>query len=263
LSTFFLRVTEDIYNWNCDKSFTFSIPKNLFNVREIYFFNSRCDCKREGLGCQCGGTSFVDSGCQDGVPPVNCGNGGQAGTGIGINCVSDCCNDMSCWGDFVTGYWKRQFNRFGSSGQKTAERTRFYDERYAGYIPNLYGDHKNRRMVYFGIQNGKICVSDTGKCFNNVRIVANGFGSDNCELPIIPRELRNVCVDTLKLKGCEKLMLLYPEYKQMYQIYKLDLYGDNTVQNPGSQLKAERFILSLNSKQREDYNRYYSNPDIK
>lgn len=256
LSTFFQRVTQDIFNWNSCGNFTFDLPKNMFNLREIYFFNSSCD-KNRGSDC-CSGSCSPCNDCVDGTPPVVCGDGGTAGTGLGVNCAS-CCNEKTCWSDFVTGYWKRQFNRFGESGIKTAERTQFYYESNRGYDSTVR--HTRGNLVYFGVQNGQICVSDSGKCFKNVRLVANGFGTDNCELPIIPRELRNVCVDSLKVKGCQRLMLLYPEYKQMYQVYSADLNGSGNA--PGSRLQAERFVKSLNSKQREDYNKYYSNPDIK
>ena len=106
-------------------------------------------------------------------------------------------------------------------------------------------------------------MSDTALKFKNMRLVADGFGTDNCELPIIPRYLRQVCVDLLKYKGAARLALIFPKYRQMLPMYKNDLFGDNTVQNPGSWLRAERHVKSLNTKQRNDMSIYYGNIMIK
>lgn len=239
LSLYFNKVTKDIFSWNKCGSGLLDIPKNLFNVSEIYLFNSSCD-KESG---SCSGTTEESCGCSG-------------------------CATRTCWTSFVEAHWKRMFNKFGSTGIKTAkiapgkvDPVYLRDFTYSD-MPSTT-TRPTGTLVYFGIQNGQIAFSDSANCFHNVRIVANGFSSDNCELPIIPRELRNVCVDTVKLKACQKMMVYFDEYKPMYQVYKLDLYGDNSVQNPGSQLKAERFIKSLNRKQRDDLFEYFGNIDIK
>jgi len=256
LHTFFQVVTKDVYNWNCGCGSSCSggtngilpLPKNMFNVKEIYLFNSQCDSKRQSTsGC----------GCSSQTVPGNSDTVG--GDEIG------CCKNKDCWQYFVEAHWARTFNRFGSSGIKTKTLPGFghdpvHGKRFWGNSgSSLYGGC----LVYFGIQTGNICISDSGFNFKNMRIVANGFGTDNCELPLIPRPLRQVCVDLLKYKGALKLMVLYPEYKAMYQAYKNDLYGDGSNQNPGSWLRAERHVKSLNTKQRNDMSIYYGNIDIK
>ena len=43
LTTFFNKVTVDIFNWSCNGSPIIVKPKNIFNIREMYLFNSSCD----------------------------------------------------------------------------------------------------------------------------------------------------------------------------------------------------------------------------
>jgi len=242
LDTFFDQRTTDIFDWNACGEGIIDIPKNCFNIKEMYLFNSHCDCNREG----------------NTTPIVN-----------PTSCCSECSSTDSFhrkhWKNFVNVRWAMEFNKFGSSGISTRERTNLHH--YNGWRFGWNGYEGHRETIYFGIQNGKICISehgtDTRHHYKNMRIVSNTFGTDNCELPIIPRELRSACVDYIKLKACLKLMLLFPEYKQMYPLYKMDLYGDNTVQNPGSWLKATRFISSLNTKQRNDMHLYFSNIETK
>lgn len=237
LSTFFHVVTKDIFNWNSCDNLRMPIPKNLFNIREVYLFNSSCDNAR-----------CLDSDCSE-----PCGS---------------CCSNKSCRTSFVEAHWKRTFNRFGSTGIKTAkiapgkvDPVYQMNYQYSDVPSNLY--RPIGTLIYFGMQNGEMCFSDSAQPFANMRIVANGFSVDNCELPFIPRELRRVLVDELKYAACKKFMIYYPEYKEMYRVYYNDLYGDGSVQNPGSLLKAKRFIKALNSKQRNDMFEYFGNIDIK
>lgn len=281
ISTFFQKVTIDIFNWNCDGRMTFKMPANTFNLKEIYFFNSSCDSNRCTTECE---TCVVDDCCSSGNQNDTSNTGITSSenrvesspitqnpvsdvtftsdthnTGCGDSSEVGCCKYKGCWTHFEVGHYAVNFNRFGSTGIKTKER------RHNNYIRQYSTAYEHPRgyNIYFGMQNGDICVSDSGKCYKNARIVANGFGTDNCDLPIIPRELRGALVDLVKLRGCARIMLQFPEYQKMYQVYKGDLYGDNSVQNPGSWLKAERFVKSMNSKQREDFNTYFGNITIK
>ncbi len=247
LHMFFNKVTKDIFNWNSCGNGILTPPKNLFNISEIYLFNSSCD-NEEGVD-SCSGETLQTVGCCD-------------------RCDKDCCKTKSCWSVFVEAHWKRMYNKFGSTGIKTAkiapgkiDPVYLRDFTYSD-VPML-ATRPVGTLVFCGWQNADIAFSDSALCYKNLRLVANGFASDNCDLPIIPRELRQVAVDMVKLKACTKLMLYFDEYKPMYQIYKLDLFGDNSVQNPGSKLDAERFIKSLNRKQRDDLFEYFGNIDIK
>jgi len=348
LSTFFQKVTKDIFNWNKCGDGTIPIPQNLFNVRELYLFNSSCDGGRScqevtkeipsdttfqyeavispvaedptietivvngvnytlnflivhndpsipailqamlnalgfgsiftvsvGGGLKINVSCTADimnkfvvnyhagkqdfpftqfSGCTTTVTTVECTDGAGDGNGE----CNECCSCKSCWTSFVEAHWKRTFNKFGSTGIKTAKITSSnLDPVYMRRV-NVPGN-----LYYFGMQDGIIAMSDNAKSFKNMRIVANGFGSDNNELPIIPRALRQVTIDMITMSACKKLMLVYPEYKSMYQVYYTALYGDNTVQNPGSYLRAERYVKSLNTKQRNDLFEYFGNIDIK
>jgi len=227
LSTFFNKVTKDIFDWNACGNGYFQMPANTFNLKEIYLFNSKCDSTREkddeGQPCPCG-----------------------------------CSQSKTCWTSFVEAHYKRQYNRFGTPGLKTSG------------IPGNQYDPVHARMVsvptglvYYGMQNGDICISDSGLSYKNVRIVANGFGSSNCELPIIPRELRKAVVDKTVERIALKIKLTHPEYRAHWIDAQSELYGNNTVQKPGSWLSATRFIVSLDSKRRDDLAEYFSNIDVK
>lgn len=357
LNMFFATTTKDIFNWNECGTGLIDIPRNCFNIKQIYLFNSSCDKKENpcvtdfnpncykvintsqkfsaGQGVY-GGVVFNGTFFAVGSPiSINDGNltaikqhitesidagdiftliiddntliltstcvcdvfdtsltnqlkiqvnGSDPGTLVNfvfesctdehVTCPDDssnctdtdrceraCCRNRSCWSQFVEAHWKRQFNNFGSTGIKTAKIAP--DHRDPVYIREARETGRWGELVYFGIQNGQIGLSDNACSYANMRIVANGFGSDNCELPIIPRELRRVCVDKVKYDACKKIMVVFPEYMQLYAVYKNDLYGDNTVQNPGTWLQAERFIKSLNTKQRNDLFEYFGNIDIK
>lgn len=232
LDTFFDVKTTDIFCWNACGEGIIPIPKNCFNIKDMFLFNSSCDKDREHL-----------------TEPL-------------IQTSGSCCGDSNDhergkhhWEKFINVKYAVNYNKFGSSGLATKRRTELYRE----FIHGWDGYERHRHLAYFGIQNGMICVSDTGRHWKNMRLICNTFGTDNCELPIIPRELRTACVDYIKVKACMKLMVLFPEYKQMYAVYKSDLYGDGSFMNPGSWLKATRFIVSLNSKARKDLQEYFGN----
>lgn len=255
LHMYFNKVTKDIFDWNTCGNGILSPPKNMFNISEIYLFNSSCDTEN-GVD-SCAGQTVETASCD------SCSGGGSVN-----RCDRSCCKNKSCWSMFVQAHWKRMFNKFGSTGIKTAKISPVgvdpvYLRDYTYSDMPMVTTRPTGTLVFCNWQNADIAFSDSAHCYRNVRLVGNGFSSDNCELPIIPRELRNVVVDTVILKACTKLMLYFDEYKSMYQVYKLALYGDNSVQNPGSQLKAERFIKSLNRKQRDDLFEYFGNIDIK
>jgi len=237
INTFFAKVTKDIFDWNSCGSGILPMPKNMFNIKELYLFNSSCDKSR----------------CSD-----------------NDSCIEQktCCSSKSCWTQFVEAHWKREFNKFGSTRLKTAKIAPGHADpvylKGANYVElTNISTRTAGTLVYFGVQNGEIAFSDNAILFKNVRIVANGFGATNCELPIIPRPLRNVVIDMIKVSACQKLMIIYPEYKQMYSVYYTNLNGDGSLSNPGSMLLAQRYISSLNSKQRKDLFEYFGNADVK
>jgi hypothetical protein len=243
LNTFFQTVTKDIYDWNACGTLIISTPKNLFNIKGLFLFNSSCDKKR----CGTDNDQCADSSTDNCNQNANCGDD-----------VGECCKSKSCWTEFQEAHWKRNFNRFGSTGVKTAKIA-------PGHYDKVYLTERGAPsgLIYFGMQNGEMCFSDNANCYKNLRIIANGFGTDNDKLPIIPRELRRVIVDTIKYKGCIAIMPTHPEYGNMYKVYYNELYGDGSIQNPGSYLAARRFIISMNSKQRNDLFEYFGNIEIK
>ena len=68
-----------------------AMPKNMFNLREVYVFNSSCDSTRcnnpNADGCFCTTQSF---GCQN----------GEIQTG-------ECCCNKDCWTYYEEAHWKR------------------------------------------------------------------------------------------------------------------------------------------------------------
>lgn len=237
INTFFAKITKDIFDWNACGEGIIAMPKNMFNIRNIYLFNSSCDKERE----------IGEDGC---------------------GCGSECCKSKQCWSEFVEAHWKREFNKFGSTRIKTAKvapdhNDPVYGNYYNGSNPASSINRQPGVLVYYGVQNGEICISDSGLKYKNMRIVSNTFGTDNCKLPIIPRALRRACVDKCILDVCTKIMRAYPEYKEFYKIYYSNYYGDGGTTKPGSYLEAERYVKRLDTKSRNDMFEYFGNIEIK
>lgn len=83
IDTFYKKVTIDIFNWDECGDLKFTQPKNIFNIKEVYLFNSNC---KESCSCQCN-SSIV----------------------------------KSCWTSFAIAHFKRQYNTFGASGIATSK----------------------------------------------------------------------------------------------------------------------------------------------
>ncbi len=56
IDTFYKKVTVDTFDWNECGDLKFEMPKNLFNIKEVYLFNSSCKTK-----CNCSDKSCWNS----------------------------------------------------------------------------------------------------------------------------------------------------------------------------------------------------------
>lgn len=223
LDTFYKVVTKDIFNWNECGDMKFEIPANLFNIKEIYLFNSNCG-KNEGCDCS-----------------VN-----EDGT-------------KCCWTGYKIVHWKRLFNRFGSTGLKTSKiGAGHYDYVNAIRVIPYCG------IVYAGLQDGVLALSDNAKGFANMRIVANGFASSNSELPVIPRMARQAIVDKCKERVLYRLKHKDPTQRQNWIDAFNDLnYGAKTASNPGSWVLVRRRLGALDGWAKAALNEYFAGIDSK
>lgn len=247
IDTFYRIVTKDIYNWNSCKDSTIQIPSNLFNIREMYLFNQTCEkCDTEGVKC----------GCENGEESNNIW-----GTQI---------DNKSKWGNFAIVHWKRLFNKFGSSGIETA-RVGLNRDRVLGTGPLSIGAGLGlgygvsaKSLIYCGIQENVICFPEHACHYKNLRIVANGFASDNEELPVIPRLAREAIVD----KVCEKVLYKLKNKDRTYRIDWMDAAqkcnrGTGQPSDPGSWILATRRLRIIDTFQKQEMLDYFAGIDCK
>ena len=119
--------------------------------------------------------------------PVNCFNIRQL-YAFNSNCPGDKCsckcnnqNIPECWSFFREIHLKRGYDGFGGTGIKTAKITNRYDS------INRVQVYPYVDLLWYNTQNEKIISSEGTRHFKNIRIVYNGFPSNNDTLPVIPR----------------------------------------------------------------------------
>ncbi len=167
IDTFWQVITRDFKFPS--ETFALPIPKNGFNIREIYLFN-----------CGCGV-----------VVSDNC------------SCDSDCaCSNSACEcctpGTSANVWWKVNYNNKGMGPVGTSrirERGRGQQDAYTFPHGNMGGginsgfssSAASRRTYYANVQNGMIMFGDPCSSYNKVRIVYNGMGMEIGDTPIVPR----------------------------------------------------------------------------
>lgn len=247
IDTFYHTVTKDVYNWNSCKDLTVAMPNNLFNIREMYLFNQTCEkCDTEGVKCEC---ERRDE------------NNNVWGTKI---------DNRSKWGNFQIVHWKRLYNSFGSSGIATA-RVGLNRDRVLGTGPLSIGaglglgyGYSAKSLVYCGIQDNMICFNEHAGHYKNLRIVANGFASENTELPIIPRLAREAVVD----KVCATVLYKLKNKDRSYRVDWMDAVqklnkGTGQPSDPGSWTLATRRLRMIDSFQKQEMLNYFAGIDCK
>lgn len=190
--------------------------------------------------------------------------------GVPINCFnireiylynSGKCNKPS---DYEVVHWKRNLAT-GSSGLKTARikprnRDRVLSGRDNGLAPGNNFVNTNN-LYYANVQSGKIVLSDNcEENFNSIRLIYNGMGSKNGQLPCIPRILK----DGIFEKAALDTFFFLKVRDKAYRVDYLDMYAKfhGTGRDKGTLRECKNRILSMNNFQRNDLNEYLSNADF-
>ena len=118
-------------------------------------------------------------------------------------------------------------------------------------------------ILYYGVQNGVIMLSDYCQYFDKIRIVYNGIGSDIHSSKIIPPFCREAIV---KYVTCETFFSLkakdHAKYRLLWSDANTDLYSARSRSEASVWDEAKYRLKALDKKQREDLAEYFSRPDI-
>jgi hypothetical protein len=157
-------------------------------------------------------------------------------------------------------YWKRLFNNNYSGKGYTAKVKDDGSNSADLYQPNQRFLQHNMQgfygpKFYYNVVDGVIMFSPDCSSYPFVRIIYNGMGVPNGELPIVPRFFERAVVDYVKLKFYDAMKGRDPRtYRPLWMDAKDDL--ENLV--TGSWNKAKKRIKSMDTKEKESMEEYIS-----
>ena len=185
-TTFFNEVYQDL---DIPTNLIALIPKNLWNIKEIYVYNAECQ------SSSCSSSSIGACAIEGAVKLYYKYNYITAGKGMGHTPTQYSHNRHNGWSDTFSG-----------------------GVRY----------EKHHHPHWYNIQGGEIFLSDNCSAFNKMRIVANGLaGGSIDELQIIPPFVREAVVLKVSERACLAIKgkNIEPQrYRQMWADIKVDLY---------------------------------------
>jgi hypothetical protein len=203
--TFWLKIQQDV---EFPDSCQIEMPKNTFNIREIYMYN--------GSLCNPQKTQMV--------------------------------------------YWKRLFNNTADGNGYTAQvkddgsnGSDIYQPNQRVYTHNMQGYYGPK--YYYNVLNGLVMFSKECKGFPFVRIIYNGMGVENGELPVIPRFFERAVVDYVEEKFYNAMKARDP---RTYRPLWTDAYQKLNDFANGSWNKARKRIKAMDSKEKASMEEYIS-----
>ena len=157
-------------------------------------------------------------------------------------------------------YWKRLFNNNYDGNGYTAQvkddgsnGADIYQPNQRTYTGNMQGYYGPK--FYYNVQNGLIMLSKETGMFPYLRIIYNGMGVENGDMPIIPRFFERAVVDYVEEKFYNAMKARDP---RMYRPLWSDAYSKLNDLVNGSWNKARKRIKSMDSKQKDSMNEYIS-----
>ena len=226
LETYYQTVVKDIINFDTNFDGTVEVPVNGFNIKEIYLFNGT-SCSTHPDGCTC------------------------------ANEIDDA--------DYVSVHWKRTLS-IGKSGLRTMKIRQsnksndpVFNPVYGNNRASGYQNYVPSNLYYFNIQSGKIILSENYDRYKNIRIIYNGMGSPNAELPCIPRILKDGITDKAALDLFMYLKVRDRAYRTDYLDTKQRFEG--TGRAKGSLKECKSRISMMDYAKRESLREYLGNSD--
>lgn len=221
--TFYQKLTRD-YTFPTDK-LAMEMPKNAFNIREIYLFN--CGCEEDST------TGSTSEACDS-------------------NC--ECCKPTTS----VIVHWKRLYNNRGMGGFYTAKVREDGNSRIDPFFdynsPESFITSRGTNY-YANIVNGLIMFSPDSRSFNKVRLVYNGMGGEIGDEPIVPRFFERAVIDYVEERFYNAKKAEDP---RRYRTLWSDAYQRINDLRIGSWRKAQMRISSMNTFEKESLEEYIS-----
>ncbi len=157
-------------------------------------------------------------------------------------------------------YWKRLFNNTADGTGYTAQvkddgsnGSDIYQPNQRVYTHNMQGYYGPK--YYYNVINGLIMFSKECKGFPFVRIVYNGMGVENGELPVIPRFFERAVVDYVEEKFYNAMKA---RDVRMYRPLWQDAFSKLNDLVNGSWNKAKKRIKAMDSKEKASMEEYIS-----
>jgi hypothetical protein len=157
-------------------------------------------------------------------------------------------------------YWKRLFNNTASGDGYTAQvkddgsnGSDIYQPNQRVYTGNMQGFYGPK--YYYNVLNGLVMFSRECKGYSFVRIVYNGMGVENGDLPVIPRFFERAVVDYVEEKFYNAMKA---RDVRMYRPLWTDAYQKLNDLVNGSWNKAKKRIKAMDSKEKASMEEYIS-----
>jgi hypothetical protein len=157
-------------------------------------------------------------------------------------------------------YWKRLFNNTADGNGYTAQvkddgsnGSDIYQPNQRVYTGNMQGFYGPK--YYYNVINGLIMFSKECKGYEFVRIIYNGMGVENGDLPVIPRFFERAVVDYVEEKFYNAMKARDP---RTYRPLWTDAYQKLNDFANGSWNKARKRIKSMDSKEKASMEEYIS-----
>jgi hypothetical protein len=157
-------------------------------------------------------------------------------------------------------YWKRLFNNTASGDGYTAQvkddgsnGSDIYQPNQRVYTGNMQGFYGPK--YYYNVLNGLVMLSRECKGYQFVRIIYNGMGVENGELPVIPRFFERAVVDYVEEKFYNAMKA---RDVRMYRPLWTDAYQKLNDLVNGSWNKAKKRIKAMDSKEKASMEEYIS-----
>ena len=203
--TFWLKIQQDV---EIPESCQIPMPKNVFNVREIYLYS--------GNICEPASSQVV--------------------------------------------YWKRLFNNTNGGGGYTAKVKDDGSNPGDLFQPNqrIYNRNSNGMYgpkYYYNVLNGLLMLSESCKGYANLRVVYNGMGVENGDMPVIPRFFERAVVDYVEERFYNAMKSRDP--RTFRGLWNDSFTRLNDLRN-GSWNKAKKRIKSMDSQEKESMEEYIS-----
>jgi len=158
-------------------------------------------------------------------------------------------------------YWKRHFNNTSRGGEGYTSRVKddgsnggdIFQPNQRIYSRNMEGFYGPK--FYYNVNNGLMMFSKECSSFPYIRIIFNGMGVENGELPIIPRFFERAVVEYVEERFYNAMKARDP---RVYRALWSDAYSRLNDPVNGGWNKARKRIKSMDSQEKESMEEYIS-----